>query len=328
MSRDRVQTNLTTAEIGQVITQGWMLYRQNWRSYSWVALKAYASLWIPLVGLPHYSAYKAAILRHGIATLSGETLSLQQANADAKRQRLKLFGLSLRMLWTVICRSFFAFVLAFIGLVVLSIALLLTSEILGEISSFDLSQDTIEKILSIPMGAILIAVPFWSYRRLLYAESIALLNSEQSLKSSIQHSQSWSAADQGQLAGLIFSIFCFAMPMASLISLVTELIRFLLHNSEQGLNIIALINDLPGMMIAATLLVNSPILVVFAFFFVLLSEIPQIVGWRWLLSSLCDLVLLSVITIAVLAFWQTTKAALHYKAASKQEGLDLQFQDR
>ncbi len=328
MSRDRNNPSLTIAELGQVITQGWMLYRQNWRSYSWVALKAYASLWIPLIGLPYYSAYKAAILRHGIAALRAETLSLQQAEADARRQRLTLFGLSLQILWTVIWSSCVAFAIASLGLIVLSVILHGISAILGATSFLELNSDTIEKILSVPTGAILITVPFWSYRRLLYAESIALSNHEQSLKSSIQHSQSWSAADRGQLAGLIFSVFCFTMPMASLISLITEFIRLLLHNSDQGFNIAALINDLPGTMIVATLAVNSPILIVFAFFFALLQELPQIIEWRWLLSSLSDLVFISALTIAVLAFWQTTKAALYYKAASKQEGLDLQFQDR
>lgn len=328
MNRDRVQTNLTAAEIGQVITQSWMLYRQNWCSYSWVALKAYASLWIPLIGLPYYSAYKAAILRHGIATLSGETLSLQQAKANAKRQRLKLFGLSLQILWTVILNSCAALAIAFLGLIVLSVILHGMAEILGAISLLELNSNTIEKILSIPMGVILIAVPFWSYRRLLYAESIALLNPEQALKSSIQHSRSWSNTDQGPLAGLIFCIFCLTMPSAGLVNSIIYLIRLTFSNSEQGLNIATVASEFPATWITATLAVNSPVLPVSAIFISLVPNLNQIAEWRWLVVSLSDVFFISALTIVVLAFWQTTKAALHYKAASKQEGLDLQFQDR
>ena len=111
-------------------------------------------------------------------------------------------------------------------------------------------------------------------------------------------------------------------------SLAMALIRFPLENAEQGLNIAEIVSSFSSAVLAATILINSPILAVTTIILALHSGLQTAFQWRGLLVFLIDLSLISALTVAINAFWQTTKAALHYKAASKQEGIDLQFQNR
>jgi hypothetical protein len=100
--RNRPATALSFAQLGQVLTQGLMLYRHHWRDYSILALKAYAWLWVPLYGWNRYLAISGIIARLGFSQLNQEDLNLKQVQADLKRCGFKFFWLSLGLWWRIL----------------------------------------------------------------------------------------------------------------------------------------------------------------------------------------------------------------------------------
>jgi hypothetical protein len=320
--RNRPATALSFAQLGQVLTQGLVLYRRHWRDYSLLALRAYAWLWLPIFGWSRYGALKAAIARHAFAQLCQAPIDLKTAQIDMQRSRSKLFWLSLRITWDVTWKSLLCHWVTLVGVTAIAVVSMLLLSWIPQLDEGQASEQ-IGGFIGLLLATLIYPVTsLWLYSKTLYAEPQLATNPEQSIAESMAASQTWAAGNGLGLLGLLLTLLAISFPIASLTALVMTALDF----ARSPDSVAAL--QLAGVPFVLVLLFNSPLLLATLAWADLVESIARGTLGETLLSAIAFNLPITIAAAFMLALWQTVKASLLYQQRCHTEGLDIQLSRR
>lgn len=336
MSPQRSEFPLTIADMGQILTQGILLYRQNWKVYMSLAARAYGWFLVPFYGWTRYVALKAEIARLAFAQLAHESLSPDDIHAETQRCRSKLLWLSLRVWWQVVVAIAVNLLLAFIASVLLlSLAMVAlgTIDAIYETSfytSLDKAMRSPDPGATPPIGALILGVfviafptlqSLLRYGELLDAELSLLLDSELSIRTVIKFARQWKLGGRMKLMGLMWGTALLGLPLFSVPRQLLQLI-FSVIRGFNGATLSDYFDAFSGSLFVGIFANVPPFLL--CMLLLVLSQLHLLRG-PWILYQILAFGCLLAGAIAVLPLWQSVKAALHYRIRCATEGLDLQL---
>ena len=169
--------------VGNVVSAGLRIYRDNFKKYYRLALISSLWSWIPVYGWAKYYAYQALIARLAYGEIIEKPESVQDANRFVKGRMWSFLGAAL----LVGLRFLLAYIVGVVAIVI--VAALLTTAIVGGLSAvLGDSGSMIGLIISI-LIYIAVFVLFFGYLIRLFA-SFSVSELLLSLKESINASQS------------------------------------------------------------------------------------------------------------------------------------------
>ena len=224
MSRDlNRRPSGETLSVGNVVSAGLRIYRDNFKIYYLEALKSYLWLFVPVYGWAKFAAIQAIISRLAFF----EVREAPESLADARRQvmpKMWIFLVTGILQWLIIVAGFIVFGIIFV--------------LLGIIGVFlnGVSLD-LRIVLSVVLGLLVVLVallslftPIWLFSRTTFADLAIAIDDIREATKAI--SRSWTIT-QGFVAKIQI-IFFIAFLLTIPFSVVSNLGSLLFQNAEWG----------------------------------------------------------------------------------------------
>lgn len=301
------QSSLQPLSVGNVVTTGFQLYKNRFKSYFLLALKAYFWLLIPVYGWAKFLAISALISR----LVYGELINQPEAVAGGTKYiNSKVWQFFLTFVLFIFI-ALIVWIILYIVFIIIGVIVVLVFG--GSASSLQTGsvRNTVLVTLSLAIsfiGAVLILIRFF------VLELPLAIEHNMNATSAIRRSWILTKSFKYQIISIYFVSFLTTLPLLALSGSVCSLIL-----GFDGSNFL-----IAYPLITLITLAN---IIYRAFQFLSGGTIDQdtIVKLLFSIFALC----LSILSGAIqLPFWQAVKAVVYYDLRTRKEGLGLKLRDR
>ncbi len=301
------QSSLQPLSVGNVVTTAFQLYKNRFKPYFLLALKAYFWLLVPVYGWAKFLAISALLSRlvYGELVNQPETITGGMMYVNSKLWQFLIAS----VLFTLIVLSVWL-TLAIVSVVILTIVFLV---IIGSVSSLQPSNIANTIIVAIAFSISTVGSLLFLVRLFVLELPLAI---EDNINATSTIRRSWKLSKNFESHTLLISLVAFliTLPLLALFEIICSLMfRFSFGNWIIANPLIALI---------ALVDIIRRIFQLFLDGSISQKQIFNLLSW---ILSLC----LGVVVGAMqLPFWQAIKAVVYYELRTRKEGLGLKLRDR
>jgi len=301
------QSSLQPLSVGNVVTTAFQLYKNRFKPYFLLALKAYFWLLVPVYGWAKFLAISALLSRlvYGELVNQPETITGGMMYVNSKLWQFLIAS----VLFTLIVLSVWL-TLAIVSVVILTIVFLV---IIGSVSSLQPSNIANTIIVAIAFSISTVGSLLFLVRLFVLELPLAI---EDNINATSTIRRSWKLSKNFESHTLLISLVAFliTLPLLALFEIICSLLfRFSFGNWIIANPLIALI---------ALVEIIRRIFQLFLDGSINQKQIFNLLSW---ILSLC---LGAVVGAMQLPFWQAIKAVVYYELRTRKEGLGLKLRDR